>query len=266
MNESIKPVGLKGRQVTERMKELMGIPVLRESINRSVIEITKVGPDNKVYGVLRENHKFFIKVAPKKSNLIAEDFQYIGGLKNKMDFSYPSYSKAVKQLSLKLNSLYEAYGVVGNINAFKKDDVSESISFQSIGGMSLQETSMSKCCGATIQEDKCTECGKSIMEENEVKNNPWAICTSKVGRGDKKKYEACVRDVKKENGIDETMTEEQFHGVSLSEANKVIQDMMESKARILKTPKLTIENSLQNLDAIIDELAPKSKKKVYSVI
>ena len=62
------------------------------------------------------------------------------------------------------------------------------------------------------------------------------------------------------------MTEEQFHGVSLSEANKVIQDMMESKARILKTPKLTIENSLQNLDAIIDELAPKSKKKVYSVI
>lgn len=30
-------------------------------------------------------------------------------------------------------------------------------------------------------------------------NNPWAICTSSVGRNDKKKYERCVKSVKKES-------------------------------------------------------------------
>ena len=31
--------------------------------------------------------------------------------------------------------------------------------------------------------------------------NPWAICTAKVGRKDKAKYEACVLAVKDEHGI-----------------------------------------------------------------
>lgn len=36
------------------------------------------------------------------------------------------------------------------------------------------------------------------LEEQE-KNNPYAICTASVGRDDKRKYEKCVRDVKKQN-------------------------------------------------------------------
>ncbi len=36
------------------------------------------------------------------------------------------------------------------------------------------------------------------LEEQE-KNNPYAICTASVGRDDKKKYEKCVRDVKRQN-------------------------------------------------------------------
>lgn len=33
------------------------------------------------------------------------------------------------------------------------------------------------------------------------KANPWAICTASVGREDKDKYERCVMDVKKKQGI-----------------------------------------------------------------
>lgn len=33
--------------------------------------------------------------------------------------------------------------------------------------------------------------------EAEAEDNPWAICTSKVGRGDKAKYERCVKGAKK---------------------------------------------------------------------
>lgn len=33
--------------------------------------------------------------------------------------------------------------------------------------------------------------------------NPWAVCTSSVGREDKAKYERCVKDVKKKSPIKE---------------------------------------------------------------
>lgn len=36
------------------------------------------------------------------------------------------------------------------------------------------------------------------------KVNPWAVCTTSVGRSDKDKYERCVMDVKKKQGIKES--------------------------------------------------------------
>jgi hypothetical protein len=33
-----------------------------------------------------------------------------------------------------------------------------------------------------------------LAEEGKV--NPWAVCSAKVGRGDKAKYESCVMDIK----------------------------------------------------------------------
>lgn len=38
--------------------------------------------------------------------------------------------------------------------------------------------------------------------------NPWAICTSSVGREDKSKYEKCVMDVKKKSPIKENRINE----------------------------------------------------------
>jgi len=40
----------------------------------------------------------------------------------------------------------------------------------------------------------------SLSEAKE--NNPWAICTSSVGREDKEKYEKCVKSVKAQNKED----------------------------------------------------------------
>jgi hypothetical protein len=40
---------------------------------------------------------------------------------------------------------------------------------------------------------------KSALRMNEEESNPWAICTSSVGREDKAKYEKCVKSVKKQN-------------------------------------------------------------------
>jgi hypothetical protein len=39
----------------------------------------------------------------------------------------------------------------------------------------------------------------SERKKNKKKINPWAVCTSSVGRDDKEKYERCVKDVKRKN-------------------------------------------------------------------
>lgn len=122
MNKAaIKPTGLKGKELVDRMVELMGQTPIKENVDRSVIELTKLGPDGKVYGIVRENHEYYIKTAENSGELTKESFSYIGGLKNKKDFSYPSYAKAIKHLNLKFMSLCEAMGVKSNINVFEDD-------------------------------------------------------------------------------------------------------------------------------------------------
>jgi hypothetical protein len=119
----VKPTGLKGVDKLNRMKELMGSSLLNEDVKKSVVELTKLGPDGKVYGIVREGHNYFIKVTNKKSNILTEDFNYIGGLMNKTSEVYPSYAKALKQLNLKFISLNEAYGKTGNFNIFEDDNL-----------------------------------------------------------------------------------------------------------------------------------------------
>lgn len=119
----VRPTGLKGNEKLDRMRELMGASQLNEDVKNSVVELTKLGPDGKVYGIVREGHNYFIKVTDKKSNLVTEDFNYIGGLANKTSEAYPTYAKAIKQLNLKFMSLNEAYGKQGNFNVFEDDNL-----------------------------------------------------------------------------------------------------------------------------------------------
>jgi len=113
MRNNVNPKTLKGNDKMSRIHELMGkvAPAINESRSNSVLEIYKNGPDNKVYGVVRENHEYYIKEATAKENLTVNDFNYIGGLQNKKEYVFESYAKATKQLKLKLMSLNEAYGI-----------------------------------------------------------------------------------------------------------------------------------------------------------
>jgi len=119
----ITPVGLKGREINERMIQLMGIKPINENNSKSVVELTKIGPDGIAYAIVRENHEYYIKTSTKKSNLITEDFGYIGGLQNKKSEVYPSYAKAIKHLNLKFNSLSESLDKGHNINVFENDNL-----------------------------------------------------------------------------------------------------------------------------------------------
>jgi hypothetical protein len=239
-NFKINPIGLKGNEINERMKQLMGMTPMNEGLSRSTVELTKIGPDGKTYGIVRENHEYYIKVSDKTSNLTVEDFKYIGGLQNKKQEAYPSYAKATKHLNLKFNSICESYDIVNTFNVFVDDKLlSEHHPYKADQALSAtkgmgdgQEYVVDKA-GKALSADAKEEggdnlAGKKVMdemeevtltedelaidamlnemeelEEEESKDNPWAICTASVGRKDKEKYEACVRDVKKEKGIKE---------------------------------------------------------------
>ena len=226
----VKPTGLKGNDKLNRMRELMGQAPLNEDIKNSAVELTKLGPDGKVYGIVREGHNYFIKISNKQSNLVTEDFNYIGGLMNKTSEVYPTYAKAIKHLNLKLMSLSEAHGKVGGYNAFTDDNLlsendaakdildksGEKLSYDSKEGKEegqFGDNLADKDADDEFEAVKLSEnemaieemlSGESEIEEGEDKNNPWAICTASVGREDKEKFEKCVMDVKKQHDIKES--------------------------------------------------------------
>jgi len=276
--EKIVPIGLKGYEISDRMKELMGMQPITENRKTSVVELTKIGPDGNVYGIVRENHEYYIKTTTKKSNLIAEDFTYIGGLQNKKSEAYQSYAKAIKHLNLKFNSLNEAFDKSGNINVFEDDNLmnENATGFKNEGNMAGH--AQSTCCEAPIMDGKCSECGTTavnLKEAKDAKNNPWAICTASVGREDKAKYEKCVLDVKKEKGIDENITESDFEDEdTLTEVEQAIEDMREGADVAVETPdvpvvenhRLSIGRAVNGMDTIIEGVIESDKKKVYTIL
>ncbi len=125
MKKNINPKTLKGQDKLNRMLDLMGrMNTLNESRSLSELELIKKGPNGIVYGIIRENHDYFIKTTNKTSGqFLAEDFNYVGGLKNKYDERYHSYAEALKHLNIKFDMLNESYGVENNINIFESDGV-----------------------------------------------------------------------------------------------------------------------------------------------
>lgn len=100
-----------------RMKGLMNYGLKTESKNStySSIEYQKLGADGNVYGIIREGAKYYIEKAANKKNLVKEDFNYIGGFKNRKDYEYSSFASAQKNFDLKMMSLREAYANGKNI-------------------------------------------------------------------------------------------------------------------------------------------------------
>lgn len=99
-----------------RMRQLMNYG-LNESKAPSYrgVEYTKDACDGKTYGIIREGTKFYIKVANKKGSTLAENFDYIGGFRNRKDYEYDSFASAQKNFDLKLRSIAEAYESGKNI-------------------------------------------------------------------------------------------------------------------------------------------------------
>ena len=92
------------------MKHLINFGV-NESTAKSekpVVEFKKKAANGKTYGIIREATKYYIMEAPQKdTEVLAEDFDYIGGFNNRKENEYSSYSKASNALDLKIMAINE---------------------------------------------------------------------------------------------------------------------------------------------------------------
>ena len=114
-----------------RMKALMTYGSVNENskpISTYTLEYKAKAADGKYYGIIRENSKYFVKVATPGKEMVAESYQYIGGIQNKKNYEYNSYANALKQFELKLGSINEAYDENRRVNVealdpYKKEDL-----------------------------------------------------------------------------------------------------------------------------------------------
>tara|TARA_R110000868_G_scaffold203969_4_gene451944 strand:+ start:20039 stop:20905 length:867 start_codon:yes stop_codon:yes gene_type:complete len=225
---NIKPVGLKGREIQDRMLELMGGTLIKENVDRSVIEITKKGPDEKIYAIVRENHEYYIKTADMKESLVKEDFKYMGGLANKKDFAYPSYAKALKHLNLKFHSLNESLGLTSSANIFRDDKIVETkMSYKNYGSVPYDANIVDKK-GENLSWDGVSDDAEDgVTGDNLTKNN---------GKGKADKEFAKLSD-------------DIFEKVNLSDAEKIIEGMLTGEELVI--PKLEADFVFENGDITV---------------
>lgn len=159
-----------------RMKQLMTYG-LNENKKQpySGVEYTKVGADGKLYGIVREGTKFYIKVSSVKDNVLAENFEYIGGFRNRKDHEYTSFAGAQKNFDFKLRSLAEAYGngkniVVESWNPDKQEELTVEATDKMKKEISRERQIMENA--SKIFNRKPQEI-KPINEVNECGNNPF---------------------------------------------------------------------------------------------
>lgn len=113
-----------------RMKALMnyGLQTENKKTPFSELEFQKVAADGNTYAIIREGKAYYIEMAkPKKGELLKEDFNYIGGFRNRGDHKYNSYADAQKNFDLMMMSIKEAKNandfVVESWDLDKKENV-----------------------------------------------------------------------------------------------------------------------------------------------
>lgn len=95
-------------------------------LNKPIVEYQEKGADGKTYGIVKECNKYYIKVAPaKNTEVLAEDYDYIGGFMNKKENEYDSYTTASKHFDIKLRNISEALGKQKQTTRFQSSEPSE---------------------------------------------------------------------------------------------------------------------------------------------
>ena len=109
----------------ERMRQLAEVnkKTVNESPNRTLSTLIdyKRAADGVAYGIVKENHHYYIKKGGLKQDPNIADFAYIGGLQNIKEFQYKSLAEADKNRNMIFHTINEAMNtVVGKTGSKRK--------------------------------------------------------------------------------------------------------------------------------------------------
>ena len=173
-----------------RIKEMMtyGLSEGKKNTPFSDVEYSRVGADGKLYGIVREGTKYYIKSAPQNVKPIKENFDYIGGFVNRKNNEYSSYANALKQFDLKMASLKEANAAgkkimveswnpdkrrqltVESTNQMKREIARERQIMYNVGRINENKKQECGCCGDPFCKDG-EVCGCDDMDIKKMTNN-----------------------------------------------------------------------------------------------
>jgi len=95
----------------DRIKTLANVnsTSIKESQNHTLGTLVdyKRAADGVAYGIIKEQHQYYIKKGGLNENLSIADFAYIGGLANITEFQYKKLSEAKKQRNMLFNTINE---------------------------------------------------------------------------------------------------------------------------------------------------------------
>ena len=112
------------KEKMDRVKDLMGKLSAEKSTNeRYNVELTKYGPDNKIYGILKEGQKYYIKSTDKKNGVLLESDFYTPDSKNPTFDKYNTYEAAITHLNFKFIELCKTSRIENKINVFENDNL-----------------------------------------------------------------------------------------------------------------------------------------------
>lgn len=114
--------GYKGSDAINRARQLMQLNEnVEPTVNKRGFVLVKKGADNKVYAIVKESSKYFLKSAPLTENVHFSHFNYVNGETSKRNFMFESYTKAVNSINNELIALCEEFG--GSTNDLYNSDV-----------------------------------------------------------------------------------------------------------------------------------------------
>ena len=119
----------------ERLKNLAEVnkTSIKESKTRNLGSLIdyKRAADGVAYGIVKENHNYYLKKAGTKTDPNVSDFAYIGGLENITGFQFKSLAEADKQRNMVFHNINEAIGLkpnkTGSKMILKEDAAGEEI-------------------------------------------------------------------------------------------------------------------------------------------
>jgi hypothetical protein len=95
-------------------------PSVKESRTLGTLIGVERAADGVAYGIIKEQHQYYIKKAGLKKNPNVADFAYIGGLENITEHQYPTLASAEKNRNMMFQTINEANSLRPNPNGSKK--------------------------------------------------------------------------------------------------------------------------------------------------